>query len=537
MAHSVTYIPYKETGFFSSLVEDFLSADEKIKPFFQYSPDYAGLKKSINERSFSPVARKTLSNVLSQQYAHLPPTPEIDKNIRALQEQNTYTVCTAHQPNLLTGYLYFIYKILHVIKLSQTLNEQYPDKYFVPIYYMGSEDNDIEELGTFRFRGERFTWDGSGQKGAVGRMNPQSLKPLFRKLFNLFGPPGKYCEDLQEVITNAYLQHNTIAAATQYLVHELFGKYGLIILNPDDALLKKAFIPVMEDELLYNRSHTIVSAQAEKLSFNYKIQANPRLINLFYLTENSRERIEKSTDIWTTVDGHMKWTEQEIIAELYDHPERFSPNVVLRALFQETILPNVAFIGGGAEIAYWMQLKTLFEKYDVFYPCILLRQSVQFIDNLSASLRAQLNLTISDLFKNENDIIKTIINNAGQAWQTITEQEELQRIFLDLKKKAINTDPTLAAAADAVLTKIKYQVEILEKKMLRAEKRKLQVHTNRVIRLKQLLFPNGTLQERVNNFMEYYLEEGPAFFDLILDHINPIAGDFLVIEQKNTSFA
>ena len=248
MAFSFEYLPCEKTGYFSKLVTDYLAGNQEIRPFYQFGWDTDGLDAAVQERANFPVNRRALVSALNDQYKSLEQHPKVAENIKALLSENTYTVCTAHQPNLLTGYLYFVYKILHAIKLSEHLNGRHPGKHFVPVYYMGSEDNDIEELGVFRFRGTKYVWDGGGQSGAVGRMSTATLKTMLADLFKLFGPPGKDCDRLQEIFTNAYLKHDTIAEATQYLVNELFGKYGLIVLDPDDFGLKALFVPVMEDE-------------------------------------------------------------------------------------------------------------------------------------------------------------------------------------------------------------------------------------------------------------------------------------------------
>ncbi len=533
--NSFRYIPYAETGYFSHLVTDYLGNCADIKPFYQFAPTAEGLTQAISERSKFPVNRKALVGALTMQYECLTKHPKTEENIQLLLNENTYTVCTAHQPNLLTGYLYLIYKILHAIKLAEQLSELHPDKHFVPVFYIGSEDNDIEELGTFRFRGKKYVWDGNGQSGAVGRMNTAGLKPMLNELFKLFGPPGKNCDELQALLTSAYLQHDTIGAATQYLVNELFGRYGLVVLNPDDATLKATFIPVMEDELLYQHACPIITEQIEKLGAHYKIQAHPRPINLFYLTDQLRERIEKNSDKWEVLNTDIKWSQTELLEELKQHPERFSPNVMLRGLFQETILPNVAFIGGGAEVAYWLQLKPLFQHYKVFYPSIHLRQSVLWIGNQQARLRSQLAFTTTDIFKPVLQLEREYITkNSKEDWQTQSETSAIENILNSLKQKATAIDPTLSASAEATLTKMKHQLEALEKKMLRAEKKKMEVDLLRITRLKNALFPNNSLQERVENFSEYYLQYGPAFFDIIKEGINPLASQFLVVQTMES---
>jgi len=280
------YLPYSDTGSFSRLVTDYLSADNKLNDFYQFAPNANGLKKAIEERAKFPVNRVVLVETLEKQYNHLDRHENVNRNLALLANENTFTVCTAHQPNLLTGYLYFIYKILHAIKLADVLKQENPDKHFVPVYYMGSEDNDLEELGTFRYEGQKYIWQGSGQTGAVGRMQTAGLQPLLHELFNKFGPPGSNRDELINMLTIAYLQHDTIAKATQYLVNELFGRFGLIVLDPDEAAFKQAIFPLLKDELLHQNAFDITNSQIEKLEVNYKAQAHPRPINLFYLKDS-----------------------------------------------------------------------------------------------------------------------------------------------------------------------------------------------------------------------------------------------------------
>ncbi len=532
MAHRFSYIQAQQTGFFSKLVTDYLTHKEGIKPFYKFEWDSEGSNKAIEERAKYPVNRKVLTDTLSKQYAGLELHPKVEHNLRLLEQENTFTVCTAHQPNLLTGYLYFVYKILHAVKLTDELNNSHPDKKFVPVYYMGSEDNDLEELGVFKFRGEKYVWDGDGQSGAVGRMNPAGLKKMLSELFKLFGPPGKDADRLQNIFTQAYLKHKTIGAATQYLVNELFGKFGVIVLDPDDAALKALYIPVMEDELLHQNAAPVLAKQIELLGQQYKIQAHPRDINLFYLADQLRSRIERDGDKWGVVNTDIQWSKSQLLEELHTHPERFSPNVMLRGLYQETILPDVAFIGGGAEVAYWMQLKTLFEHYNGFFPCIYLRQSVMIMNPAQEKLQNQLDLSLKELFKSEELLTKEYVtrNSVGD-WETKDESDAFDYIIKEVRAKAISIDSTLGPAADAALTRMRYQLTILEKKMLRAEKKKMEVQLDRLSRLKSALFPNGSLQERVDNFSEYYMEYGEVFFDAIVEGIKPFGGEFMVIHH------
>jgi len=532
VATCFSYLPYSETGYFSKLITDYLSGSPTLKPFYTYAPTQQGMDEAILERSNYPVNRELLTNVLNKQYAELQKHEKVVHNLQLLQQDNTYTICTAHQPNLMTGYLYFVYKIIHAIKLAEDLKTAHPDKNFVPVYYMGSEDNDIEELGTFRYNGDKYVWDGDGQTGAVGRMDTKSLRPILNVLFKLLGPPGVNSDDLKNILSEAYLYHNTIADATQYLVNKLFGQFGLIILNPDDAELKRSFISVMRDDLLHQNAFGLVTDQIEQLESNYKSQAHPRPINLFYLKDSLRERIEKKGAEWVVVNTGIKWTETALLAELDTNPERFSPNVILRGMYQETLLPNVAFIGGGSEVAYWLELKKAFAHYHIFYPAILLRQSVLWLTPAQSKMRKQLDFSINDIFKPEGVLIKEfLLKNSNDDWQTHEEAIAIENVLGNVKQKAVALDPTLRASAEASLVKIKYQLQVLEKKMLRAEKKKMQVHLAKIAKMKNNIFPNNGLQERVENFSEYFLAYGYPFFDVLKNAMQPFNNEFLVVED------
>lgn len=532
MPHVFTYLSYKETGRFSRLVDHYTEGRLESS-FYAFSPDRKGIAEAITARAHFPVNRKVLTEALNRQYEGLQQSEKLAANLSSLAHANTFTVTTAHQPNLMTGYLYFVYKILHAIKLAEELCAENPGKHFVPVYYMGSEDADLDELGTFRFRGDRYRWDGAGQHGAVGRMDTASLKQLLNEVFRFFGPPGENTAALKETIQKAYLGHKTVGAATRYLVNELFGRYGLVVVDPDDAALKALFVPVMEDELLNGLAHGIITTQTDKLNEHYQAQMFPRPINLFYLAPQLRERIEKQGDRWQVLNTGISFTKEELLAELHAHPERFSPNVALRGLFQETILPNVAFIGGGAEVAYWLQLLPAFRHYKVFYPPVLLRQSVMWAPAEMARLRGVVGMQIAELFQPLQELLKSyVLKHSGDTLSLDAENEEIEKLMKHIAARATEIDVTLARAAAAATQKMHKQVLALQKKMLRAQKRKMNVQVERVSRLWEGIHPNGNLQERTDNFLDYYLVYGRGFFDVILNAIKPQEAQFLVIEEQ-----
>lgn len=524
-------IPYHVTGKFSNLISAYLAGDEHLQHFTAFAPDEQGLDQAIQRRAAFPVNRRLLREVIETQYQGLETSPLLSRNIELLEAENTYTICTAHQPNLMGGYLYFLYKIAHAISLSNTLKARHPEHHFVPVYYMGSEDNDLDELSVFRFRGKTYRWK-TDQQGAVGRMQTDDLQALLQDLLNELIPENEHRESLEAIIRKAYQPGHSMAAATRILVNELFGESGLIVLDPDHPELKRAFLPVMEKELTEPASRPLVEQTNTALEKHFTPQAFVRDVNLFYLTDNLRERIAYNGEQWEVAHTDIRWNREALLAELQQHPERFSPNVILRGLYQETLLPNVAFIGGGSEVAYWMQLKALFEHYGVFYPPLILRQSFLLMNETDIHWQHKLQLKDEDLFKSSSDLLDAYIRQTSSSDFALEAEEGALRAILDrLKNRAVAVDATLFKASDAITAKISKQIKRLSEKIYRAEKRKHGEKAAQFERFLQTLSPDGSLQERKDSFLEYYLHYGAGLTNLLIEHCRPYGDQFVILKE------
>lgn len=530
---SISAIPHRDTGFFSDLVTDYLDQKSQLNGFFEFSPDDDGLKKAIEARKRFPVNRTLLADTLKEQYAGYDLPNIVLANIEALRLDNTFTICTAHQPNLMTGYLYFVYKIIHTVKLARHLQAKYAQYNFVPVFYIGSEDNDFDELSVFRYGGIRYKWQ-TEQRGAVGRMKTDDIHDLIRQLFSLIGPPGKNADELKEIIETAYLRHTTITAATRYIVNALLGHMGVVVIDPDHHKLKQEFIPVLKQELLAPVAYDLVEKVSAQLNVHYKAQAFARPINLFYLKDDIRERIERNGDKWQVLKTDISWNQSDLIKEVEEYPERFSPNVILRGVFQETILPDIAFIGGGSEVAYWLQLKTTFHHYNTFFPALILRQSFLWADKHAVSLQAKTGLSDKEMFWPSEQLTRYFVQKHSNKDLELEEaRRDLSELFDKIKNKAVAVDDTLRSSAEAALTKMRYQVDIIEKKMMRAEKRNMAEELARIYKLKALLFPNNSLQERYETFMPYFISKGFSYFDNLLEATRPYGDSFVLIKEMD----
>ncbi|WP_346239459.1 bacillithiol biosynthesis cysteine-adding enzyme BshC [Niabella insulamsoli] len=533
MNFQATGIPYDQTHSFSKTVLDYLHGSEALRPFYHLFPEKSAMLEAIKQKAEHKQDRELLYNYLKDQYDRLEQDQAVISNIELLRETQTFTITTAHQPNIFTGPLYFIYKILHAAKLAAYCRAAFPAYNFVPVYYMGSEDADLDELGHIYLKDEKLVWN-TDQKGAVGRMKiDDALLKLIKRIESEIGvlPHGA---EIMEAVKSFYKKGSLIQDATLGFVNFLFGKYGVVVVVPDAAPLKSVAIDLFKDELLNQRSSALVADTAEQLlDKGYKTQAHGRDINLFYLTEKGeRLRIEKQDDRWQVVDSDISFTESELMRETASHPERFSPNVILRGLFQEMILPNIAFIGGGGELAYWLELKAIFDQYKVPYPMLVLRNSVLVVAKKPAALAKKLDFEMADLFKSPLHLKRVWVQRHSENdVSTAKALGAVQNIYRELSEQAEPIDTTLKGHIYALQKQHEKNLVTLGKKLLRAEKRNHEAAMRQIDRLKQQLFPLQNLQERIENILVYYATWGPDFMDTLYQHAHAIKPEFLILEE------
>ena len=401
-----TYIDYKETKSFSSAVIRYIEQDPALKPFISTFPTLEGFAEAINNRKVT-ADREVLVEVLKEQYSRTS-IPDFESsavaaNIELLASENTYTVTTGHQLNIFTGPLYFIFKIVTAIKLARDLKKEFPDKNFVPVYWMATEDHDFAEINHTHISGKKVSWKNAAAAGATGRLKLSTFAETLKEYKSVLGLSA-YAEDLSVLVDAAYSKNRTLADATRYLVNALFESYGLIVLDADDARLKRQFAETIKSDILNQHSFQHIEETVAKLSAEgIEGQVNPREINFFYLLDGLRERLTQEGDRFYVLNSEISFSREELVQEITNHPERFSPNVVMRPLYQEVILPNLAYIGGGAEVVYWLELKKSFAHYAVDFPILILRNSALIARDSLDSRLAQLGLTYKDLFEKTDD--------------------------------------------------------------------------------------------------------------------------------------
>ncbi|MGV4530397.1 bacillithiol biosynthesis cysteine-adding enzyme BshC [Ornithobacterium rhinotracheale] len=523
-------IDLKDTSV-SAIIKDYLSQKDSLKFAYHRFPSFENYVAQAEEKAQNYTHRKVLFAELQKQHEELNLSPKQKENLALLAQENTLTVTTGHQLNIATGPLYFLYKIMHVVKLSDELNQKQQKWNFVPIYWMATEDHDWDEIDHFNLYNQKYTCHKEQVGGAVGRLDTSGMEAVISALKEKL-PPNRFSEEVIAMLEKAYASGRTLAEATRGLVQELLGEYGILILDADSHELKKLMIPYFEQELLENPSQSLVQATNEKLS-EYKNQAYAREINLFYLSENKRERIEREGEEFVLVDSQQKFSQDEFLQILHKTPEKFSPNVILRPMYQEVILPNVAYIGGGGEIAYWLQLKEVFAHYGVIFPMLVVRNSALVLPENLARKAENLGLNEHNMFEPMHEFTRHLVEENSDL---IEELEALKNVLKSNFEKAHalaqKTDVSFAQMLKAQEAKQIKGYEKMRKRLLKAERIKMNDKVQRIEQLFNFMFPNGTWQERRINFIQFYVEQGQEFIQEIYKGLLPLENKFIILNIK-----
>ena len=475
------------------LTMDYLDQKTDLKEFYGEFPDMGSFNIQINRKKeqFSHKQRELLVKHLEAQYRDVPTSKKVRKNISLLEQINAFTVTTGHQLNLFTGPLYFIYKIVSCLDLAERLKNEHPDSHFIPVYWMASEDHDFEEIRSAFLNNGKITWQHE-EGNAVGRMSLDGLKKSIEELAGILNG-SDHAKELLEFLRSDFLNSNDHT---------------------------QAFLKLVETS----------KKLAEK---GYKVQVNPREINLFYFDKEQRKRLVKKKDGFSTDDGNSHFNKDELYELVEEHPERFSPNVLMRPLYQETILPNLAYIGGGAEVAYWLQLKNYFEKENIPFPIIFLRNGAMVHDSKQSKKTGKLSLRMEDLLLDEASMDEKITRSSSDIKINFEPQKKhLKQQFKDLYHIANKTDASFRGAVAAQERKQIKGLEHLEKRLLKAEKKKREDLLKRAHLLRTEFYPEGKLQERKLNFLEFYQYSGRGFIHQLVDEFNAFDNSFYIIEHN-----
>ena len=505
---------------FSKRDKSYLSSEGVFDDMLKYKFDYNSFSSVINEREKYPVNRNLLNEVLTDQYKNENTSPLTQFHINKLKENNCFTVITAHQPSLFTGPLYYVFKILSTIRLCQKLEHDHLGNTFVPVFIIGSEDHDFEEINHLNIYGKRVEWK-TNQIGSVGQFLLDGLQESFDDLNSILGKKHNITDlvaDMQNMINSS----NNYNEFSFKLTKRLFDRFGLVVIRMSDERLKSAFTPVVEEEIFNTPSKTLVEAsQEEIIAKGFDKQAFARDINFFYVSKNGRNRIEKTNDGYQIVDTDLHFSEAEMKDEILKAPTRFSPNVIIRPLYQEFTLPNLAYIGGGGELAYWMERKSQFEHFNISFPLLIRRNSAVIIPQKPLQQAKDLGIDIPDLLKEEHLLVQQYLEASENPDFNLDQlKDDIEESFKKAEVTIQAIDNTLVKTAASEKVKAIKSVEHLESKLKKSLKQKEEVNINRLKKVRSKLLPSG-LQERHDNIFEYIAKDGEQLLDQLIPHFDP----------------
>lgn len=525
-------ISLSQAGVLNPLVADYLSQNEELKKFYSYFPDKAGFEKAIAENPYKNFNGPLLSETLKKQAASVKNTSaETLASIDKLKEKNVYTVTTGHQLCLFTGPLYFIYKILSAVNLAEELGKLFPGSKFVPAYWMAGEDHDFEEINHFYVYGKKVEWP-SAQTGAVGDFKTEGLAVVLNSFKEVIGTSTN-ANELTTLFEAAYLNHSTLKEATRFLVNALFGKYGVVTVDGNESAFKAQFKDAFKKDIFDSIPFSQANSSIEKLkSLNYTVQVNPREINCFYMEPGLRARIEKDGEDFKIMGTSLSFSKEEMNTLVEERPEKISPNVVMRPVYQQQVLPNIAYVGGPGELAYWLEYKALFESMGTFFPVLVPRGFISVVEKNVAGKIEKLKLNAEDFFIEENELIRKFQKNNDNLFELGSEQNKIEELFSGIKEKINAVDKTLVASAGAEEQKAIKSLEMIVQKANKALKQKSDTEINQIKNVRQKLVPNGTPQERYDNFSSFYVSKGPDFISAIKSHIRPLDLSYTVLTEE-----
>lgn len=487
-----------------------------------------GLQSARAERRKHIADRALLVDVIRDQYANaglaLPHT------VAWLTSPESFTVTTAHQPSLLTGPLYHIYKIASAIQLAGRIRREIPDAKIAPVFVVGGEDHDWAEINHLYLYGKRFTWSRDAN-GPCGRLNLDGLESVIDEVMGQVDR-NPFARETRDLLFTCMKGVSTYGAFHQKLLASLFSRFGLIVLNMDDRRLKMSFAPWMARELIegFSAQH-VPPVQRELETLGFRPQAFCRPVNLFSMAPGRRERIERDGENFLLADTGRQITRDALLDLLDRHPENFSPNVILRPLYQEFILPNIAYVGGGGEIAYWLERRAQFDAAGIPFPALIRRNSLLLMDEATNTQLKQMGLSPLDVLDDYDLIVRQYLKTHSPADLTFDrETAGLQSAFAALAEKAEFVDHTLAQAIRAEQIKQVRSFEQLGARLLRAEKQHQEVQLKRIQKIRERLFPENGLQERRENFLPFYTQYGPEWLAQLVDICDPLDTRFTIAE-------
>lgn len=528
-----------------NLFLDYLYEFENVSDYYKHNfrdrEQYKKIFQNITESNNA--LNLNLRDLIESQYTDLVQSTKTQNNIEAFSKENTLAVVTGQQLGILGGPLYTFYKIITAIKLSDHLNSRYDEYNFVPVFWLEGDDHDFNEIRSINIFNNDNNLENIGYKE---EMEPEEAKQSVGLLsfdesivdvFNAIESTLRNTEfkgPLLENLKSIYSKNKSIKTSFRQLLHSLFDESGLVMIDPQDRHVKELLKPVFRKEINDFREHTksLVEVSA-KLEEVYVAQAKINPVNLFFSTDDGRYSIEPVENDFRLKRKRKSFTKEELLELVENEPERFSPNVLLRPICQDYILPTAFYVGGPAEVSYFAQVTLLYDFFKIETPIIYPRSSATLLEaNINKTLY-KYEVSINDIFMGVDDLKKRVVDSLtdNKVDDIFSDAfSEVEVTFDKLKEKLFEFDKTVADSSKKYRAKIFNSLNELKGKAEQAQSQKFEVTLRQLDRAGNLLFPNGQLQERIVNYIYYANKYGDVFLNTIFDKLEIDMFEHQIIE-------
>jgi bacillithiol biosynthesis cysteine-adding enzyme BshC len=520
----------------SRLFADYLDHFEKLEQF--YAVDYrasAALLAQVERVARQNYPRRELAKILARQNRHWGAGETVERHIAALASPNSVAVVTGQQVGIFGGPLFTLYKALTCLKLAESLRAR-SGREVVPVFWLAADDDDMAEVNRLTVTNREnelipFTcvFD-TDERRPVAQVHLTDNIATCHHAFSEAIPETEFKNEILLALRQAYFAGESLSGAFARWLLNVLGKYGLVMLNPVDAEIKRLAIPLFEREISGNSPSTAAALQttAKLAAGDYEPQVVLRSsrLNLFYV-QRHRHTLEWRDDHFASTDGALRFSRAELLQLLYHHPEYFSPNVMLRPVLQDFLLPTVAYIAGPAEVAYFAQLRGVYDTFKVPMPAVFPRQSMTLVEKKISHVLAKYGMQITDFWLTKGNAAEELSSRivkreaADELFTPVaTVRNELSQRLAELKTRAITVDPTLAGFIEKEQGKIFHQLEGIEKKLLQAVKRQSEVLTQQITKAAHALYPHQHLQERELSFVPFLCKYGRGLIQKLYEQID-----------------
>ena len=502
----------------SALFCDYIENYSHIARF--YAGDYKSPEsflKLAEQRRRSYPFRELIADVLLDQNRAFGCGSAATDNIELLRDDRTVAVVTGQQVGLAGGPLYTFYKTITAVHLAKVLGEQHPSYRFVPVFWLECEDHDFEEMNHFSIlapdgtpRTIEYLHQGKTGPRNLGSVGPITFDANIARVHEALAADlqnSEFKDRLLARFRSAYAEGTSFTTAFVRFLGGFFADDGLIFINPLDVRLKKILGPIFLREVEeYPRVSQLIIQQSAELEEKYHAQIKTKAMNIFLADEGGRFALEPRETDFTLRGTRRHVGREDLQAIIESTPERISPNVALRPICQDILLPSVAYVGGPSEIAYFAQLKGVYEYFQCPMPVIYPRASATLVEERQLQILDKYHLDLTSVFTHGGDLRKRVVDMLSEV--NIDEmfsgaQGRLGDLLGEIGFGLTAIDPTLSGPMDGTREKIIAALGLLRQKAGEAQQRKHEVALRQIDKVLNALLPHDSFQERGLNILHY----------------------------------